>query len=78
MFDIKWIRDNPDAFDAGLRKRGLAPGGEVKFAAELIALDEERRQVITRAAALPGAAQRGVQGDRQGQGGQGRGQGRAR
>ena len=47
MFDIKWIRDNPDAFDAGLRKRGLAPGGEVKFAAELIELDEERRQIIT-------------------------------
>ena len=47
MFDIKWIRDNPDAFDAGLRKRGIAPGGEVKFAAELIALDDERRQIIT-------------------------------
>ena len=48
MFDIKWIRDNPDAFDAGLRKRGLAPGGDVKFAAELIALDEARREVVTR------------------------------
>ena len=48
MFDIKWIRDNPGAFDAGLRKRGLAPGGDVKFAADLIALDEERRRVITR------------------------------
>ena len=47
MFDIKWIRDNPGAFDAGLRKRGLAPGGEVKFAAELMALDDERRQIIT-------------------------------
>jgi seryl-tRNA synthetase len=48
MFDIKWIRDNPDAFDAGLKKRGLASGGEVKFAKELIALDEARRKVITR------------------------------
>ena len=48
MFDIRWIRDNPDAFDAGLRKRGLAPGGDVRFATELIALDEERRRVITR------------------------------
>ena len=48
MFDIKWIRDNPDAFDAGLRKRGLAPAGDVKFATELIGLDEERRRVITR------------------------------
>ena len=48
MFDIRWIRDNPDAFDAGLTKRGLAPGGDVKFAQELIALDEARRAVITR------------------------------
>jgi seryl-tRNA synthetase len=48
VFDIKWIRDNAEAFDAGLRKRGIAPGGEVRFAAELIALDEERRKVITR------------------------------
>ena len=28
MFDIKWIRDNPDAFDAGLKRRGIAPGGD--------------------------------------------------
>jgi seryl-tRNA synthetase len=48
VFDIKWIRDNPDAFDAGLKKRGLQPGGDVKFAGELVALDEERRRVITR------------------------------
>jgi len=25
MHDIKWIRDNPDAFDRGLARRGL-PG----------------------------------------------------
>ncbi len=43
MFDIKWIRDNPDAFDAGLKKRGLSP-----LAAELIALDEARRAHITK------------------------------
>ncbi|HZT49988.1 MAG TPA: serine--tRNA ligase [Hyphomicrobiaceae bacterium] len=48
MFDIRWIRDNPEAFDAGLRKRGLAPGSDVKFAAELIALDEARRRIVTR------------------------------
>jgi seryl-tRNA synthetase len=48
VFDIKWIRDNPQAFDAGLKKRGIAPGGDVKFAAELVALDEVRRKVITR------------------------------
>jgi seryl-tRNA synthetase len=48
VFDIKWIRDNPAAFDAGLKKRGIEPGGEVKFAADLIALDDTRREVITR------------------------------
>jgi seryl-tRNA synthetase len=48
VFDIRWIHENPQAFDAGLRKRGLVPGGEVKFAADLIALDETRRKVVTR------------------------------
>ena len=48
MFDIRWIRDNPGAFDAGLKRRGIAPGGEVKFSADLIALDEQRRAVVTR------------------------------
>ncbi len=48
MFDIRWIRENADAFDAGLKKRGLEPGGDVKFAQELIALDEARRKVVTR------------------------------
>ncbi|MGZ5919478.1 MAG: serine--tRNA ligase, partial [Hyphomicrobium sp.] len=43
MFDIKWIRDNADAFDAGLKKRGLPPQ-----AGELIALDEARRAHITK------------------------------
>ncbi len=41
MFDIKAIRDEPEAFDAGLAKRGLDP-----YAANLIALDETRRRVI--------------------------------
>ena len=41
MFDIKWIRDNPEAFDAGLRRRGLAPQ-----AAALIALDDKRRATL--------------------------------
>jgi seryl-tRNA synthetase len=48
VFDIRWIRDNPEAFDAGLAKRGISPGGDVAFAAELIALDEARRKVVTR------------------------------
>lgn len=43
MFDIKWIRDNPEAFDAGLKKRGLEPMSE-----GLLALDEARRQHLTK------------------------------
>ena len=41
MHDIRWIRDNPAAFDRALARRGLA--GE---AAKLIALDERRRAAI--------------------------------
>ena len=41
MHDIRAIRENPDAFDEGLRKRGLEP-----MAAELLALDDRRRAAI--------------------------------
>jgi seryl-tRNA synthetase len=41
MHDIRAIRDDPTAFDAGLARRGLAPQ-----AAALIALDEKRRAAI--------------------------------
>ncbi len=44
MHDIKWIRENPEAFDAGLERRGLPPQS-----AELIALDEKRRAAILKA-----------------------------
>ncbi len=44
MFDIKWIRENPDAFDAGLDKRGAEPAAE-----RLIALDKARRDLLTKA-----------------------------
>jgi seryl-tRNA synthetase len=47
VFDIRWIRDNAAAFDAGLRRRGIEPGGDVKFSSELIEIDEARRRVIT-------------------------------
>ena len=43
MFDMKWIRDNPKAFDAGLARRGLAA-----MSAGLIAADEERRAHVTK------------------------------
>lgn len=41
MHDIKSIRDNPDAFDAALKRRGLAP-----LAASLVSIDEVRRTAI--------------------------------
>lgn len=42
MFDIKWIRDNAEAFDDGLKRRGLSPQAEA-----VIALDDQRRQTLT-------------------------------
>ncbi|WP_108661628.1 serine--tRNA ligase [Acuticoccus kandeliae] len=43
MFDIRAVRDAPDAFDAALKKRGLEPA-----AARLLSLDDARRSVISR------------------------------
>ena len=41
MHDIRAIRENPEAFDEDLRRRGISPRAE-----ELIALDEKRRAAI--------------------------------
>lgn len=46
MFDIKWIRDNAAAFDAGLTRRGLAP-----LSARLLEQDDRRRAAISGAQA---------------------------
>ncbi len=43
MHDIKWIRDNPAAFDRGLERRGLP-----LQASHLIAIDERRRTSIAK------------------------------
>ncbi|MBN9670476.1 serine--tRNA ligase [Roseibium aggregatum] len=43
MFDIKWIRENADAFDKALAKRGYEASS-----ARLIALDDARRSHITK------------------------------
>ncbi len=43
MYDIKWIREHPDAFDRGLKRRGLEP-----LSKKLVALDEKRRAAITK------------------------------
>lgn len=42
MHDIRFIRENPEAFDAALARRGAEP-----VAQKLIALDEERRALTT-------------------------------
>jgi seryl-tRNA synthetase len=44
MHDIKLIRDNPSAFDAGLARRNHPPITE-----QLLALDTERREAVTAA-----------------------------
>jgi seryl-tRNA synthetase len=41
MLDIKWIRENPEALDAALKKRCAEP-----LSTSLIALDERRRAII--------------------------------
>ncbi|MFA7596991.1 MAG: serine--tRNA ligase [Novosphingobium sp.] len=43
MHDIRLIRDNPDAFDAALARRGVEPS-----AAAILKLDRARREVTTR------------------------------
>ena len=42
MHDIRFIRDTPQGFDAGLARRGLEP-----LSARLLKLDEERRALAT-------------------------------
>src|SRR5512138_149887 len=42
MYDIRWIRDEPDAFDAALKRRGLAPLSD-----GILALDARRREAQT-------------------------------
>ncbi len=46
MHDIRAIRENPDAFDRDLARRGLSP-----LSAELIALDEARKGAVSAAQA---------------------------
>ncbi|MBL6946455.1 MAG: serine--tRNA ligase [Rhodospirillales bacterium] len=44
MFDIKWIRENPDAFDTALKNRCAEPAAQ-----RLIDLDSKRREAQTQA-----------------------------
>ena len=47
MHDIRFIREQPDAFDAGLERRGLAPA-----ASAILEIDRRRREAVTRAQEL--------------------------
>jgi hypothetical protein len=44
MHDLRWIRENPDAFDRGLLRRGLSARAE-----EVLAIDREWRGLETQA-----------------------------
>lgn len=52
MLDIRWIRDNGPAFEAGLKSRGVPAEQIADTVANLIALDETRRDAIGKAQAL--------------------------
>ena len=39
MLDVKWIRENPEAFVAGLEKRGFEPAPQ-DLLGEILKLDE--------------------------------------
>lgn len=42
MHDLKYIRENPEAFDAALKRRGVSP-----VASQIIDIDQRRRAVLT-------------------------------
>ena len=47
MHDIRFIRGSPEAFDSGLKKRGLAP-----LSAEILEVDKRRRAAISESEAI--------------------------
>jgi seryl-tRNA synthetase len=59
MFDVKWIRDNPAAFDRALTRRGLRAPAE-----RVLELDRMRRAAQAAAQAIQAGAQRALQADR--------------
>jgi seryl-tRNA synthetase len=49
MYDIKWIREQPEAFDKALGRRPLKDDEKQRFSSKsLLALDEKRRAAITK------------------------------
>jgi len=47
MHDIRFVRDNPEAFDQGLQRRGLAPAS-----AGILEIDKRRRAAISESEAI--------------------------
>ena len=41
MFDLKWIRENPEDFDRALARRGVLAKSE-----EILLLDSRRRELL--------------------------------
>ena len=70
MHDIRAIRENPEAFNEGLGRRGLSPLAEL-----LIALDEKRRTAIAALQTAQEASQRRLEANRRRDGAQGHGRG---
>src|SRR3989304_839564 len=48
MYDIKWIREHPEAFDRGLIRRGMPDAERKVLIDRILALDEARRAAITK------------------------------
>ena len=48
MYDIKWIREQPEAFDKGLIRRGMPDAERKVLIDRILALDEARRAAITK------------------------------
>jgi seryl-tRNA synthetase len=53
MHDLKWLRDNPEAFDRGLARRGMAPAS-----VDMLVLDREWRAAQTKTEELQAARNR--------------------
>ena len=45
MLDVKWIRENPEVFVAGLEKRGFEPAPS-ELLTQILSLDAQRRETI--------------------------------
>ena len=47
MLDIRWIRDNPQALEAALQKRGWDESDSSRTVEQIVARDEARRAHLT-------------------------------